>query len=489
MGTNDQGFTRPRSLGRELPLHLIVFGAWMIAFGSAALLEYAPNASLWFPPAAVTFTAVLVLGLRGLPVLWLACLFVTVLADQIFGRGLSWTELLLAGLAFGFTHTVAYAALALILRSGARHFSPVTTFRKINAFLLGGALAAGVSSLLGGLSLAATGMVDLDAVPSLIAPWWIGDYAGLITVAPLFAILLVRLTETLELPAPQGFRLILGPQPWRRLWPRAAGKLAALTLVAVAVLSVGAVFPGQDAALFLLFLCLPLQLWIVHSETTLASLLGILIISLLLAISAALSNLAEQALMLQFVVISMAVSSYLGLAVPALYRDNRRMRQLLTHDSLTGALTRNFFEDAARDGIRQCQLQQHPACLVMVDLDDLKQINDRYGHAAGDSALKNLARICNSQLAPGQLLGRLGGDEFALFLGECAHADADRVVAAIARELAVAPPIAEGKRTMASFGIGEFMPGSGHADYDRLLAAADQAMYRNKRGQANQQRA
>jgi len=51
LGGKDPGFSQPRSLGHELPLHLIVFGAWMVAFGSAALLEYAPNASLWFPPA------------------------------------------------------------------------------------------------------------------------------------------------------------------------------------------------------------------------------------------------------------------------------------------------------------------------------------------------------------------------------------------------------------------------------------------------------
>ena len=480
MGSNDQGFAPPVSLGREIPLQLLVFGSWLIAFGAAALLEYAPNASLWFPPAAITFAAVLVLGLRILPVLWLACLIVTVLADQVFQRGLSGPELLGAGLAFGFTHTVAYGALAMLLRSTANPFSTLTTFRKISGFLLGGAVAAGISSLLGGLSLTATGMAERADLPSLIAPWWIGDYAGLITVAPLFAILLTRISAHLELPTPGGLRWIMEPIPWHRPWSIALGKLAALTLLTVAVLGIALKFPGQQAMLFLLFLCLPLQLWIVHSENTLASLLGILLFGLLLAIAAGMTALGDQALMLQFIVISLAVSSYLGLAVPALYRDNHRMRQLLTHDSLTGALGRNFFEDAAREGLRQSELRAQPACLVMIDLDNLKRINDRFGHAAGDRALKILADICSSQLAPGQLLGRLSGDEFALFLGKCSAQEARETIEAIEQKLADGPAVAGGQPTSASFGIAEFRPGTGRPDYDQLLAAADRAMYRNK---------
>ena len=479
-----RGLPGPLHFGQEAPLHLAVFGSWMIAFGAAALLEYAPNASLWFPPAAVTFAAILVMGIRALPVLWLGCLVVTVLADQVFQRGLAWSELLGAGLAFGLTHTLAYAAVALPLRAGASPFTPVTNLSKIIAFLIGGALAAGLSSLLGGLSLAATGMTDLASVPSLLAPWWIGDYAGLITVAPLFALLLARLASFFGASAPRGLRLALGPRPWRALMPLALYKLGGLALLTAAVLGTAAAFPEQAAMPFLLFVCLPVQMWIVHTENELATLLGIVIFSLLLAAAAGLSNLADHALMLQFIVISLAVSSYLGLAVPSLYRDNRRMRQLLTHDSLTGALTRNFFEDASREALQQSTQRQQPACLVMIDLDELKLINDQHGHAAGDRALKTLATTCAQKLAPGQLLGRLSGDEFALFLGESRREDAEHLLETIRLELAACPPIAGDQRVSASTGIAEFDPTESSAGYRQLLAEADQAMYQSKRRNA-----
>ncbi len=471
-------------LGREIPLHLLVLGCWLVAFGAAAVMEYAQHASLWFPPTAVTFAAVLVMGPRTLPILFLACVFVVLLNGQIFQRELSMSEVMLAGLSFGLTHTAAYGALALVIRAAADRDGPFGSFPRVNAFLLGGVVAAGVPAVLGSLSLITTRAAEAADITILIAPRWIGDYAGLITLGPLMVIALARAAHHLAVPTPGGLRAFVHPETPRQPWRRAGGKLLALALLTTGVLAIAATFPDSESLVFLLFLCLPLQLWIVHSETALASLLGILLFSLLLAAAASLSDLANQALMLQFIVISLAVSSHLGLAVPALYRDNFRMRQLLTHDSLTGALARNFFEDGAREGLQQCELKAEPACLVMIDLDNLKQINDQFGHAAGDRALKSLAEICASQLAPGQLLGRLGGDEFALFLGERTRSDVEALLKNIREALAQESARDPDAAAAASFGIAEFVPGAGPGDYQQLLAEADQAMYRDKRGAA-----
>lgn len=467
--------------GREIPLQLLILGSWLVGFGAAAVLEHEPNASLWFPPAAITFGAILVLGLRAVPTLWLACLFVTFINAQSAQTGLIWFEVLLAGLVFALTHTVAYGTLALALRSSAKHFTPITTFRKVSAFLLGGAAAAGAASLLGGVGLGLTGMAELSTSLKSTAPRWIGDYAGLITVTPLFVILLTRTAHFFEAPLPAALRQLLEPLPWQRSWPVALAKLTTLAVLTLGVLGIAIAIPDQEAVLFLLFLCLPLQLWIVYSENTRTSLGGMLMFSLLLALAAGLTRIGEQALMLQFVVISLAVSSYLGLAVPALYRDNHRMRQLLTHDSLTRALSRTFFEDGAREGLLQSEIRSQPACLVMVDLDNLKLINDQFGHAAGDAELTRLARICSAELEPGQLLGRLSGDEFALFLGECTRQKAQAVIDAVREKLADGPPRLQGLPATASFGIAEYMPGVNSADYDQLLVDADQSMYRQKR--------
>ncbi len=466
---------------RTAILHLAVLLAWLLAFAAAAALEYAPNASLWFPPAAVSFAAVLVLGARALPVLVLACVVVTAVAAQIYDRNLALADLLLAGFGFALTHVGSYGAVAMILRRAAMRGSPITTLPKVSAFLLGGAVAAGLSSVLGGLSLAVTGMADGSDIPSLIAPWWIGDYAGLVSMAAFCILLLARLSDRLGLAVPPSLRRLPDQRVWRELYPAAIGKLGLLFAISFLILLLAAGFPDQPAIPFLLFVSLTLQFWIVHTESELAALLGVLGFSLLLAVAAGLMGLGEQALILQFVAISLAVGSYLGLTVPALYRDNRRMRQLLTHDGLTGALARDYFEESVRAGVAEAWRMEQPSCLVMVDLNGLKQINDRHGHAAGDRALRILVQCCARQLAPGQLLGRLGGDEFALYLKGSRRLEAEQIVAAIGEELAAQPPIATGLRLSASFGIAELAPGAEPLSYQDLLEAADQAMYQLKR--------
>ncbi|MGY6555012.1 MAG: diguanylate cyclase [Wenzhouxiangella sp.] len=461
----------------------MVLGCWLIAFGAAAVLEYAPHASLWFPPTAVTFAAVLVIGPRALPGPFLACIFVVMMDRQIFSGVASPAEVLLTGISFGVVHTAAYGGLALLLRTATEHSGPLSSFPRVNAFLIGGAIAAGIPSVLGALALDASGSGELEKI---IAPRWIGDYAGLITLAPLMMILFAKVARHLELPLSVGLRRLIRPQlgqpALRNAWP----KLLALSLVTLGVLGVSAALPKIDSLVFLLFLCLPVQLWLVYTESTLSSLLGVLLFALLLAAAASLGPLGEQAMLLQFVVISLAISSYLGLLAPGLYRDNHRLRQLLTHDGLTGALSRSFFEDAAREGLQQCQLKQQAATLVMIDLDNLKHINDSHGHAAGDWALKRLSEVCQTQLASGDLIGRLGGDEFALFLHHSEPDQTELLLQRIGRELAIQVVETDGDnkaalKLSASFGVAVATPGADACDYAGLLKAADLAMYRRKR--------
>ncbi|MEE4638421.1 MAG: hypothetical protein V2J42_06750 [Wenzhouxiangella sp.] len=301
-------------MGLKAPLYLTIFGSWMMGFGAAALLEYAPNASLWFPPAGITFAAALVLGLRALPVLWLGCLVVTVLGDQVYQRGTAWPELLLAGLAFAVTHTLLYAAMGMSLRSRPVNPSSTPEWGSVIKFLVGGALAAGLSSLFGGLSLAYSGMVEFAALPSLIITWWIGDYAGLITVGPLFALLLTRLAAALNVVSADRALEILGPDPMRLLWPKAAGKLAALALLTAFMIAMLLNLGEHPGLMYILLACLPLQIWIASTESPLATLLGVFGVALILAAAAGTTHLSNHAPVLQVVVITLAAASYLSLA-------------------------------------------------------------------------------------------------------------------------------------------------------------------------------
>lgn len=462
---------------RMLLLQATIVLAWLGTFLLGWLLEYAEHASLWFPPAAITFAALLVLGARALPALWLACLAGTVLTDLVYGSAANSTQLALSALVFAAVHTGAYALPAWLLRRQAGAAGAFTTPRRVTVFLLGGVAASGLAALAGGHGLALVGMIPAEAVNGLLAPWWIGDYAGLLTLGPLAALALGRLaiaTGAVDRNGRFGLTGDAGHGPGGR---RLLLKLLLLLGTGLAIVLAASMVEHPDVIIFTLFTAVVIQLWIVHTESELGALAGVAAFTLLLVAATALLGLGDQATTLQFVLITLAANSYFGLAVPALYGDNQRLRQLLTHDALTGALNRPFFEDAVREAIAAARRQHREAALVMVDLDRLKAMNDRHGHAAGDAALRALARACSAGQRPGQLFGRLGGDEFALFLPD---ADGDAALACVAGIRAALGQARPGlpEPVTASFGIAALAPEQ--ASYEALLAHADLAMYTDK---------
>jgi diguanylate cyclase (GGDEF)-like protein len=123
--------------------------------------------------------------------------------------------------------------------------------------------------------------------------------------------------------------------------------------------------------------------------------------------------------------------------------------------------------------------------MLMLDMDNLKHINDRYGHAAGDQALSHIAHICRAALSSNDVLGRLGGDEFGVLLPALDHAEAaqaaQRLLAAVR---ASAYPFTDDIRPSMSIGIATTQ--SDTDDYDSLWMRADSALYVAKRGGRDQ---
>jgi diguanylate cyclase (GGDEF)-like protein len=150
------------------------------------------------------------------------------------------------------------------------------------------------------------------------------------------------------------------------------------------------------------------------------------------------------------------------------------------YDSLTALLNRAALYDRVDSLIRANPAKRSPMALVYVDLDGFKQINDMYGHGAGDKVLQHVAAHILESVRRTDVVARLGGDEFVIFLpgvGELTEARriADLVAAAIAR------PVAYGDcelRIGASFGISIY-PTDGDTT-DALLKIADEDMYRAK---------
>ena len=121
-----------------------------------------------------------------------------------------------------------------------------------------------------------------------------------------------------------------------------------------------------------------------------------------------------------------------------------------------------------------------PASLVYFDMDDLKGVNDRFGHAAGDAAIRAVAERLLANLRDSDIVGRMGGDEFAVILVQADHATAEGKAAQLARAIE-AEPLRFGDWSAplhVSWGVREI---SMDAEPETLVADADAAMYCRKR--------
>jgi diguanylate cyclase (GGDEF)-like protein len=120
------------------------------------------------------------------------------------------------------------------------------------------------------------------------------------------------------------------------------------------------------------------------------------------------------------------------------------------------------------------------ASLVYFDLDDLKSVNDRFGHAAGDAALKAVAERLRANVRDSDIVGRMGGDEFAVILVQADRATAEAKASSLARAVE-AEPLRFGDWTAplhVSFGVCEI---GQDADPEAIVAQADAAMFARKR--------
>ncbi|MFC3650826.1 diguanylate cyclase [Dyella humi] len=167
-----------------------------------------------------------------------------------------------------------------------------------------------------------------------------------------------------------------------------------------------------------------------------------------------------------------------------LKRSQLRFMRLARRDGLTGILNRQHFVEEAEQALRYVAKSLRGACLILIDLDHFKNINDTHGHVAGDHALKRIVSICQKHLHSSDVFGRIGGEEFGILLPECTLIQALERAESIRQAIQAIPEDeTEHVPLSASFGIAS----STHHGYDfrRLLIAADSALYRAKRDGRN----
>jgi len=168
-----------------------------------------------------------------------------------------------------------------------------------------------------------------------------------------------------------------------------------------------------------------------------------------------------------------------------LLETQEALRHEATHDRVTGLWNRGMISDQLTTALQRMRREGHPIAVILADVDRFKQVNDRYGHAAGDAVLREVAARMRSVLRSYDSIGRYGGEEF-LFVLPGADATVAAQIAERARQAAAASPIDIGASSLpvtVSFGVAATREAP--ADPAALVADADAALYRAKAGGRN----
>lgn len=154
---------------------------------------------------------------------------------------------------------------------------------------------------------------------------------------------------------------------------------------------------------------------------------------------------------------------------------------LATMDELTQIPNRRAFSALAMHSLHLCKRLEKPACLLFFDLDFFKEINDTYGHAMGDRALKDFARLLQQTFRESDVIGRLGGDEFVALLTNSSQVNGHHSLIRLKQAIQQYNQSGHQPYTLQySVGVVEFCQPYSQSLED-LFAIADQAMYLQKR--------
>ena len=166
---------------------------------------------------------------------------------------------------------------------------------------------------------------------------------------------------------------------------------------------------------------------------------------------------------------------------------NHQLKELIGTDGLTGLYNYRYFQGILHDEMARAQRYSHLVSLVMVDIDNFKNINDTYGHLSGDAALRSVAGLIWETGRNTDTVARYGGEEFAVILPETdmkgAAIFAERVRKKIETNLITVDNMKT--RVTVSMGISVYDPNKGKRDKDEFVKAADKALYNSKNSGKN----
>jgi diguanylate cyclase (GGDEF)-like protein len=186
-----------------------------------------------------------------------------------------------------------------------------------------------------------------------------------------------------------------------------------------------------------------------------------------------------------YIALLLVILASIGLLLFRVKRSQLRFKRMSSLDGLTGILNHQHFMSEAERLLHIQEKKLGSACLISIDLDHFKQVNDTHGHAMGDIVLQHTVAVLQEHLRPSDLFGRLGGEEFCILLAGCSSSQA--VVTAQRLRVAIEASPVEDDGRIVSLSVSVGVASTDRCGYAlaRLCREADTALYRAKRAGRN----
>ncbi len=441
---------------RRLGLLAALAAGYFVAGKVGLELAYVhPSATAVWPPSGLTLAAFLLAGYEVWPAILLGAFLVNITTAGSVATS--------AAIAAG--NTLEGLLAAYLVNRFARGDRACERARDV--FKLAGLAAlfsTTISATAGVVALSLGGFARWTDFGSIWTTWWMGDAVSDLVIAPVV--------------------LLWAARP-RVRWTRrqaleAVGLLACLAVVGFVVFGL---VPWSDKHYPLEFLCVPLLLWVAFrfeqraAATVVVLLAGVAIWGTLRGYGPFARPLFNESLLLlqAFQGVSAVITLVLAAAVAERTEAVDRLRRLAVSDPLTGLSNYRQLAHALDVEIRRSSRTDRPFGVVLMDLDGLKKINDRYGHLVGSMALRRVAEALLGSCRGIDTAARFGGDEFALVLPETGDAAAWHVARRVAERVA-----RDGEQPPLSVSVGVAVHPRDGTTLEALLNAADRSLYDSK---------
>lgn len=388
---------------RATVLRFLVYVALYVAAAEFAVVfvSLPTDVTLIWPSAGIAYAVLIFHGPKWWPVI---------------PTGILLTHLLVTPAPWAFVpFSVAsntLATLAAVVATRRIAGAELITLRVSAGFilLLGGALSAGISAVIGVTGMLIAAMIEPQSVASSLGKWFAGDVFGIIVVTPFMLMVLRSIERGALTDTPMGF----AGTGEKLLW------LASSALGIVTIVEASSASPAY--ALGMSFLPLAFLLWsalrfepiVTAGVTMLFALIVVTLIGLGVGGFRAPSGLLETFILLSLLSVMAVVPQLVGAANYRVRAGAFDMLQRARTDRLTGLPSRTSFEESLAQTLAARPEIARGGAIAYVDLDEFKLVNDTASHAAGDEAIRQLASVMRAKLPEDVLLARLGADEFGI---------------------------------------------------------------------------